>query len=58
MERRSVSFPDEVWKRIKEIAAAKPHYTENAIIIDLVLAGYEATQGPAKSPRKRKAEAL
>jgi hypothetical protein len=51
--RRSVSFPDAVYKEIQRQAKAKPHYTENAIIIDLVEVGIGAYQENERADRRR-----
>jgi len=51
MNRRSISIPDKIMKDIKEIAIAKPHMTENAIIIDLLLAGISYLYGERFAPK-------
>jgi hypothetical protein len=43
MQRRSISFPPAVWARIKAIAKAKPHMTENAIVIEYLMQGLDLT---------------
>lgn len=54
MARRSVNIPDGVMARIKDIRRERPHYTENAIIVDLLLEGLDAlSESMARASRNR-----
>lgn len=54
MPRRSISFPPQVWARIKTIGKENPHYTENAIVIEYLQRGLNATAAGQPAAKARK----